>query len=261
MQGAQSKPADATTGRWKERLALAASLPLFLAVWEVVSRSGYINAKLFPPPSEVAVATLAWAHSGQLWIDLAMSASRVSIGLAAGTVVGVVVGIATGRVDVVANLLGPVFQLLRPIPPIAFVPIVILWFGLSELGKYFLVFWGVFFMVWISTHLGVRRVDPGFIRAATMLGTPERRLFREILFPAALPFIFVGIRTAVSIAFYTLVAAELAGTFAGVAYRIDVAQQNLQIGQVMGGLLVLGLVSSIADRAFEALAGRLVWWS
>jgi NitT/TauT family transport system permease protein len=255
------QPTTPRSGRWIDRLVLFASLPLFLFVWELTARSGLVNVRLFPPPSEVAVATWAWAKSGQLWVDLAMSASRIAVGLTCGTVVGVGVGVVTGQIPLVANLLTPIFQLLRPIPPIAFVPIVILWFGLSELGKYFLVFWGVFFTVWVAAHLGVQRVDPHYLRAARMLGTPERRLFREILLPAALPVIFVGIRTAVSIAFYTLVAAELAGTFAGVAYRIDVAQQNLQIGQVMGGLLILGLISSLADRTFEAISRRLVWWN
>lgn len=244
-----------------ERLALVLSLPLFFGLWEIVARSGIVNQRLFPPPTEVAVATLAWAQSGQLWLDLAMSVSRVAVGFLAGTLLGVLIGVLSGRNRLVANLLTPVFQLLRPIPPIAFVPIVILWFGLSELGKYFLVFWGVFFTVWLSAHLGVQRVDANYIRAAKMLGTPESRMLREILLPGALPYIFVGIRTAVSVSFYTLVAAELAGTFAGVAYRIDVSQQNMQIGQVMGGLLVLGLISAAADRGFSMLSRRLVWWS
>lgn len=252
---------QASGARWQDRVVLLASLPLFFSLWELVSRSEVVNARLFPPPTDVVIATWHWARSGQLWIDLGMSVSRIVVGLSTGTVAGVLVGLATGQVRLVANLLTPIFQMLRPIPPIAFVPIVILWFGLSELGKYFLVFWGVFFTVWMAAHLGVRRVDPHYLRAARMLGTPEYRLFREILLPAALPVIFIGIRTAVSIAFYTLVAAELAGTFAGIAYRIDVAQQNLQIGQVMGGLLLLGLFSSLADRLFDLVSRRLVWWT
>jgi len=158
------------------------------------------------------------------------------------------------------SLFSPLFHLLRPIPPIAFIPIVILWFGLSETGKFFLVFWGVFFTVWLSTHLGVQKVDNGMIRAALVLGTPPRKLLREVVFFGALPYIVVGLRTAVSISFYTLVAAELAGTFVGIVYRIEIAQQNLQTGQVMGGLVVLGAISFIADRAFAALSQRLVWW-
>ncbi len=256
--------ARARAARRRERLrrALATlSIPLFLGLWETVSRSGAVNAILFPPPSAVASALVAWARSGQLWIDFLMSLSRVVVGFSAGALAGAAVGVVTGRYAMASALLTPLFQLLRPIPPIAFVPIVILWFGLGELGKYFLVFWGVFFTVWIAAHLGVQRVDERLVRAARSLGTPERRMLPEVLLPGALPYIFVGLRTAVSISFYTLVAAELAGTFAGLAYRIDIAQHNLRMTQMMGGLVVLGAISATADRLFGMAARRLVWWS
>ncbi len=201
-----------------------------------------------------------WIKSGEFVIDLAVSVYRVVIGFVGGATFGVVFGILTGRYPLFSSLFSPLFHMLRPIPPIAFVPIVILWFGLSETGKLFLIFWGVFFTVWLSTHLGVQKVDGGLIRAALALGTPQRKLLREIIFPGALPYIIVGLRTAVGISFYTLVAAELAGTFAGIFYRINIAEQNLQTGQVMGGLVVLGALSFIADRAFAALAQKVVWW-
>lgn len=248
-------------GEMLNRLALAGSIPFFFGLWELVSRSGIVNIVLFPPPSTVAAAIVEWTASGQLFIDFGMSVSRVVVGFLAGAAAGIVIGVLTGRHQLVSSFLGPVFQLLRPIPPIAFVPIVILWFGLGELGKYFLVFWGVFFTVWVSAHLGVQRVDERLIRAARVLGTPENRMLSEVLFPGALPYIFVGLRTSVSISFYTLVAAELAGTFAGLAYRIDIAQQNLQMGQMLGGLVMLGLISAIADKLFSLLSSKVVWWT
>lgn len=236
------------------------SVPIFLGLWEIVSRSGIVNIVLFPPPSVVAVAMVEWIKSGQFAIDFAVSVYRVVIGFVGGAVFGIIFGVLTGRYPLFSSLFSPLFHLLRPIPPIAFVPIVILWFGLSEAGKFFLVFWGVFFTVWLSAHLGVQKVDGGLIRAAMVLGTPQRKLLREVIFPGALPYIIVGLRTAVGISFYTLVAAELAGTFAGIVYRIDIAEQNLQTGQVMGGLVVLGALSFAADRAFASLAQRVVWW-
>ncbi len=181
-------------------------------------------------------------------------------GFTIGSTCGIVMGVLTGRVPFFASLFGPTLQILRPIPPIAFVSVVILWFGIAESGKIFLIFWSVFFMVWLSTHLGVQKVDPGLIRAAQMLGTPRLRLLTEIVFLGALPYIVVGLRTAVGISFYTLVAAELAGAFSGVFYRISLAQENMQTGQVFGGLVVLGAISFLADRSFAALAARLVWW-
>ncbi|HZG37755.1 MAG TPA: ABC transporter permease [Nodosilinea sp.] len=243
-----------------DRLTLMLSIPIFLVIWEAISRSEIVNSVLFPPPSLVAVALYKWAVDGSLFLDLGMSISRVVIGFISGALAGILIGILTGRYRFFSNLLTPLFQLLRPIPPIAFVPIVILWFGLSELGKWFLIFWGVFFTVWIAAHLGVQKVDETLIRAAQCLGTPDKKMLRQVLLPASMPYIFIGLRTAVSISFYTLVAAELAGTFSGIAYRIDIAQQNLQVGQTIGGLIILGIISAVADKGFGALSKRLVWW-
>ena len=238
----------------------ALSIPLFLAAWEVIARSGIVNMVLFPPPSIVAVAVLEWVRSGQFFSDFGASLYRVVTGFTLGAIAGVVLGVLTGQFPLVSSLLSPIFHILRPIPPIAFIPIVILWFGLSEAGKLFLVFWGVFFTVWLSAHIGVQKVDRGLIRAALMLGTPRRQMLQEIVLLGALPYIVVGLRTAVSISFYTLVAAELAGAFSGIVYRIEIAQQNLQTGQVMGGLAALGLMSFVADRMFATVAERTVWW-
>lgn len=247
-------------GRRVNALAGLLSIPLFLLVWQLVAEARLVNAALFPSPVEVARAAAEWVANGDFVADVSASLRRVSIGYVAGAVLGVAIGLLTGRSAFCASLLGPIFQILRPIPPIAFVPIVILWFGLSESGKIFLIVWGVFFTVWLSTHLGVQKVDLGLVRAAQMLGTPRRRLLLEIVLLSAMPYIVVGLRTAVGISFYTLVAAELAGAFAGVFYRVQLAQQNMQTGQVFAGLAALGLISFLADRGFAALAHRLVWW-
>jgi ABC-type nitrate/sulfonate/bicarbonate transport system permease component len=251
---------DRTLAKRINTAASILSIPLFLMVWELISLSGMVNDILFPPPTTVALALRDWIASGDFTADLAASFARVITGFTIGALSGIVMGILTGRVAFFASLFGPIFQVLRPIPPIAFVSVVILWFGVAESGKIFLIVWGVFFMVWLSTHLGVQKVDPGLIRAAQMLGTPPFRLLTEIIFLGALPYIVVGLRSAVGISFYTLVAAELAGAFSGVFYRISLAQQNMQTGQVLGGLVVLGFISFLADRAFAVLSARVVWW-
>src|SRR6202163_483249 len=253
--------APRATTRWIEALALWVSIPLFLGAWQIASTAGLVKEVLFPPPAKVAVAVWHELMNGTLLLDLGMSVTRAVIGFASGAAVAIMVGLLTGRYQVISNLLAPIFQLLRPIPPIAFVPIVILWFGLSEWGKWFLVFWGVFFTVWVATHLGVQRADPALIRAARSLGTPDRLLIRDVILPSALPTIFVGLRTPRRMSFYTLVAAELAGAAAGLAYRIDLAHQNMQTGQMLGGLVMLGIVSAAADRGFALLSHRFVWWS
>lgn len=244
-----------------ERLARWASLPVLLLVWEAVVRAGTVNAVLFPPPSAVAVAMWDYGRTGGLWTDLGWSLSRVAVGYLAGAAAAIALGVLTGSNQIAAAFFSPIFQMLRPIPPIAFVPIVIVWFGLTELGKWFLVFWGVFFTVWLSVHLGVQRVNPTLLRAARCLGAPRRMMLLEVLLPGALPYIFMGLRTAIGVSFYTLVAAELAGAFAGIAYRLEVTQQNMQIGHMMAGLVLLGLISATADRLFGLFSARVVHWS
>src|SRR5256885_4747043 len=148
----------------------ALSIPLFIVAWEVVARSGVVNSVLFTPPSVVAVAVLEWVRSGQFFSDLGASLYRVVTGFVLGATLGIVLGVLTGQFPLVSSLLSPLFHILRPIPPIAFVPIVILWFGLSEAGKLFLVVWGVFFTVWLATHIGVQKVDRGLLRAPLIVG-------------------------------------------------------------------------------------------
>jgi ABC-type nitrate/sulfonate/bicarbonate transport system permease component len=192
--------------------------------------------------------------------DIAWSVSRVVAGYLTGAVAGIIAGLLMARFELVNNLLSPTLQTLRPIPPIAIVPLTIIWFGLTEGAKYFLIAWGVFFVVWISTYMGVQRINPLLIRAAQSLGVPERKMLREVIFPGALPYIAVGLRTSVTIAFYSLVAAEVAGAFAGIAYRVNVSHQNMQTALMIGSLFMLGLVSAIADWAFNAAARRVVFW-
>lgn len=248
------------SARAGEFVARLVSIPLFLLLWEAVVRAGAVNAVLFPPPSVVAVSMFDYAKSGELVPDLGWSLSRVSVGYFAGAIAGIAIGVLTGGSRILSAFFSPVFQMLRPIPPIAFVPIVIVWFGLTEWGKWFLIFWGVFFTVWLSTHLGVQRVNQTLIRAAQSLGARKRHLLTEVMLPDALPYIFMGLRTAIGISFYTLVAAELAGAYAGIAYRLEVTQQNMQIGHMIAGLIILGLISSIADRLFGVFSTKVVHW-
>jgi ABC-type nitrate/sulfonate/bicarbonate transport system permease component len=242
------------------RATLYLSLPAFVLVWYLVSTSGLVNRVLTPAPTDVLQAVVLTVQNGTMLADVAWSVSRVAAGYLIGAVAGVIAGLLTARFELINNLLSPTLQALRPIPPIAIVPLTIIWFGLTEGAKYFLVAWGVFFVVWISTYMGVQRINPLLIRAAQSLGVPERKMLREVIFPGALPYIAVGLRTSVTIAFYSLVAAEVAGAFAGIAYRVNVSHQNMQTALMIGSLFMLGLVAAIADLAFNAAARRVVFW-
>ena len=258
-----TRTATLTSSRWKEvglRLALYLSLPGFLLLWQLVSTSGAVNRILTPAPTDVVTAITRAMRDGTLLVDVGWSVTRVIAGYAVGAALGIVTGLLTARFKLIDNLLSPTLQTLRPIPPIAIVPLTIIWFGLTEGAKYFLIAWGVFFVLWIATYMGVRRINPLLIRAAQSLGVPEKKMLREVIFPGALPYIAVGLRTSVTIAFYSLVAAEVAGAFAGIAYRVNVSHQNMQTSLMIGSLLVLGLISAAADYAFNIVARRVVFW-
>ena len=242
------------------RASLYLSFPAFILLWQLLSTSGLVNRILTPAPGDVVHAIVTGLGNGMVLLDIAWSVSRVVVGYLLGAVLGVLAGLLTARYDFVNNLLSPTLQALRPIPPIAIVPLTIIWFGLSEGAKYFLIAWGVFFVVWISTFMGVQRINPLLIQAAQSLGVPSRRMLREVIFPGALPFIAVGLRTSVTIAFYSLVAAEVAGAFAGIAYRVNIAHQNMQTGLMIGSLFVLGAISAAADYGFNKIARRVVFW-
>lgn len=237
------------------------SLPLLVLAWQLICSAQWVNPLLFPPPLAVFHALADYLYSGDGWLDLGWSLLRVVVGYCLGALVGVAMGLLTGTRPVINGLCTPIFQVLRPIPPIAFVPLVVLWFGLGEGGKFFLVFWGVFFTVWLATHVGVQRVNVHLLQAAQSLRAPQRAMLWTVQLPATLPSIFLGLRTAVSIAFYTLVAAELAGAYAGLAYRLEITQQNMQVPYTLAGLVMLGVISACADRLFQWASTRIVHWS
>lgn len=233
------------------RLALnTLSIVSLFVSWEIVAISGYFNSALFPTPIRVASDLAHMMVGQQLWADIYVSSNRLFVGFMAGALLGLISGLLTGRYMVLEYLISPIFQMLRPIPPISFVPIAILWFGLGEFSKYFLIVWGVFFPVWFNTHLGVKRVDQTLVRAALCLGENKLTMLATVILPAALPQILAGLRTSIAVSFYCLVAAEIAGAYSGVAYRIDIAHLNFQTGRMFAGLVVLGIMSALSDGFF-----------
>ncbi len=167
----------------------------------------------------------------------------------------------TGRYTIFRLTLGQIAQILRPLPPVALVPFAILWFKLGEASKYFLVFWGVFFPVWLNTHLGILAVDKHYLWAAQSMGAKGKTILFEILLPAASPAIVAGLRVAIGIAFYCLIAAEIAGAFSGVAYRIAISHLTFRVDRMVANLIVLGLMSVVVDRSLTWLLFKLMPWT
>jgi len=229
-------------------------------LWEALARSGLFNINLFPPPSVVFLSTKELILNGYLIRDIGYSVMRALAGFGLGSFLGIGIGILTGRLKLFNRALMPLIQLLRPIPPIAFVALALVWFGLGEPSKIFLVTWGVFFPVWINTYLGVTKVDPTYLNAAKCLGAKESTIVREIVIPATLPLIIAGMRVGVAIAFLNLVAAEMAGAYVGLGFRVEFSHMIFRVDHMIVCIIFLGILGACSDKGFAWLVEKLFPW-
>jgi ABC-type nitrate/sulfonate/bicarbonate transport system permease component len=231
-----------------------------LAAWQIgVEFLGTSNT-LYPTPMGVVQTFWLDITSGLVLQDLLWSLTRATVGFALGSALGIVLGILTARSRVIEKTIGLLIDILRPIPPIAIVPLFVLWFGLGEFPKYGLILVGVIPPVWLSTHLGLVGVKRTYIWTAQSLGVNDRKMITEIMLPAAMPLILAGLRTALGIAFYCLVAAEMAGAFFGLAYRIELANLYFRVDRMLEYLAVLGLAFLACQSVFTLACHRLFPW-
>ena len=236
------------------------SIFFVLVVWQLAHFLGFTNRNLFPGPFEVAAASVKLFYDGVLLKDLQTSVSRAAVGFGLGATLGVLAGILTARVAIVRLAVYPFFNILRPIPAIALVPIAIVWFGIGEDSKYFVIAYTVFLAVWLATHHGMEHVPETYIRASRSLGAPLWREFFEVVVPAAAPHIFAGLRFGAALAFLSLVAAELTGSSAGIGYRLEEARQYFQVDRMFVGLIQLGILGALLDAFFVYASRRIVHW-
>lgn len=232
-----------------------------LLLWEGFSRSGAINIQLFPPPSTVSVAFVKLLGDLSILQDTAYSIVRAVIGFILGAGLGILTGVLSGSFNSMRLMLVPLIQVFRPIPSISLVPLAIVWFGLGEPSKIFLVTWGVFFPVWINTFLGVTRVEPMYVCAAKSLGASDRTIMLKVTLPAAFPLIMGGMRVGVALAFLNLVAAEMAGAYVGLGFRIEYSHMVYRIDEMLVAIVLLGVLGALSDKGFAALVGKLLPWS
>lgn len=241
-------------------LRLIIPVALFLLAWEGIAHLGWKDPALFPPPSRCVLALWQWAISGELWVDAGASCWRLVAGLVAGAFLAIPLGLLTGRSKVVAETVTPLIQMFRPIPPVAIIPLVIVWFGIGEFAKIIAIAFAVFFPVWLNTHLGAQQISPKFLWSASTLTSSKITIFRKVVFPASLPFIVAGMRTGIAVAFVMVFVAELAGASNGVGYRIAIAQLSYRIDRMIAGLAFLGASGALADFVFAKAALKRYPW-
>lgn len=233
-------------------------LILFLALWEAGVRM--FDLRLVPAPSAVGSAMWDLIERGQLQEHTIASVRRALGGFVLAGAAAIVVGMITGRIKVFRLLFEPMIQLFRPIPAIAWVPFSILWFGVGELPKIFVIFIGVFFPVWVNVHLGARGIDKRYIEVAENLDIRGVEQFWRVVLPGTLPHIVSGLRIGFAIAFILLVAAELTGTSVGLGALISISHINFRVDRMVVGMLSLGVLGALADWLFSRGVRRISYW-
>jgi NitT/TauT family transport system permease protein len=250
---------------------------VLLIVWECLSRAGVMTPQILPAPSRVllrwygylkpfkpydpaAGSRLLWLVSGELPSDAISSLYRVVAGFLIGTVLALPLGLAMGASKAAYSYLNPVLQVLRPIPPIAYIPLAILWFGLGNPPAFFLISLGAFFPVLMNTVAGVRSVDDIYVRAARNLGADRRTLFFRVILPAATPHIMTGIRVGFGVAFIVVIVAEMIAVNNGLGYRILEAREFFWSDKIIAGMITIGLLGLAIDTALARVSDYLLRW-
>jgi sulfonate transport system permease protein len=227
-------------------------VPLGLVVaWQLASSFGALSTRVLPAPSEVLKAAWALAVSGELWTHVKVSAIRALAGL---------LGLLTGSLRTAETLLDSTFQMLRNIPALALIPLVILWFGIDESAKLFLISVSVFFPIYLNTFHGIRNVDPGLIEMGRTYGLTRWQLYRQIILPGALSSILVGLRFSLGLMWVILIVAETISAQAGIGYLTMNAREFLQTDVVLVGILLYALLGKLADVFARALERYWLRW-
>ncbi|WP_396330404.1 aliphatic sulfonate ABC transporter permease SsuC [Burkholderia anthina] len=218
-----------------------------LVAWEVGARVGWLSTRVLPEP--VAVVRAAWSlvTSGEMWANVKVSTWRALFGFVIGGGVGLALGLATGLSKAAEVALDSTIQMIRNIPALAMIPLVILWFGIDEKAKLFLVALGVFFPVYINTYHGIRSVDANLIEMAKSYGVRGFALYRDVILPGALPSILVGVRFALGLMWVMLIVAETISAQSGIGYMTMNAREFLQTDVVVVGILLYAVLGKLAD--------------
>ncbi|MGG2398020.1 taurine ABC transporter permease TauC [Pseudomonas sp. SH1-B] len=240
------------------------SIASLLWLWWAVTTAGLIEPLFLPSPQ--AVLARGWQLLGEgymnasLWQHLGASLGRIGLGLLAAVLTAVPLGIAIGRHRIARGIFDPLIEFYRPIPPLAYLPLIVIWCGIGELSKVLLIYLAIFAPVAIATATGVRNVDPAKLRAAQSLGATPAQLVRHVILPSALPDILTGIRIGLGVGWSTLVAAELIAATEGLGFMVQSAAQFLVTDVVILGILVIALIAFALEMGLRALQRKLVPW-
>ncbi len=251
---------NAAMSKLKQILPAATVIAILIAMWWLVIVVSH--SAIFPTPWQVVTGTLELARDGTLWSDIGASLMRVGAGFLLAVSIAVPLGLWMGWVKGAFSTLNPIFQILRPISPIAWIPIAILWFGVGDASPIFLIFMSSVFPMVVQTTAGVHTVERRYLRAAENFGVSRYTLFSRVIIPAVLPQIIVGMRIGLGVAWLVVVAAEMIALRSGLGYLIiDSRNAGNRYDLVIGGMVIIGLIGLSLDGAMRLMEGlRLVKW-
>ena len=256
-----SQSASGVTLRRQARIARFALLPVLLIVaWQIATYLEAYPQALFPQPLRVLDAAHRLILSGELFVHLGDSLRRIAIANLVSIAVAVPLGLLMGRYRVFEEIADGVLNLIRPIPPLAWIPLAILWFGLGEKAVVFITLISAFFAILLNTIAGVHRVDKSLVRAALSLGANQAAVLRYVVLPSTLPHIFTGIRIALGVSWMSIVAAELVAASSGLGFMISYYRELLRSDLILVGMLTIGIVGFLMDRALLLLERQLLPW-
>jgi ABC-type nitrate/sulfonate/bicarbonate transport system permease component len=231
----------------------------FLAVWAVASLVLH-NPILLPSPAAAAQSLVQLARHGVIWTDIAASLKRVLTGFGFASALAVPLGLALAYFKTARQIVVPVITLLRPIPPIAWIPLAILWFGLGDKPGFFITGLAAFFPIFINVFSGGLSVESEHLHAARCLGAKRWALLRWVYLPSALPLIWTGLRIGLGQAWMAVVTAELIAAHSGLGFFIQASRTNLETANVLVGMLVIGVVGSLMTALLGASERFVLPW-
>lgn len=236
----------------------------FLTIWELVSR--FTKASMFlPPASKIVVeffksfAVPIGKHTMSAHIGISLY--RVMVSFLIATVTGIALGVTMGYSKTVEAIFKPIFEFIRPIPPLAWIPMAILWFGLGDSSKFFIIFLGCFTFITVNTYDGTKNVDQTLIGAARMLGASERQVFTKIVLPSSIPYIFAGLQIAITAGWSAVVGAEMIRSDEGVGWLIVMGMTSGNTVQIMVGMLAIGIIGYLLATSVAGLERRMCAWN
>ena len=238
----------------KNILAPLAVLVALIACWWVIVLQ--TESVIFPTPLQVVTGTMELVADGTLWEHISASLFRVGTGFLSATLVAMPMGLWMGRVEGAYRTLNPIFQILRPISPIAWIPLAILWFGVGNVSPIFLIFIASVFPMIVQTAAGVHTIEKRYLRAADNFGVSRYTLFRQVIIPAVLPEIIVGMRIGLGVAWLVVVAAEMIALRSGLGYLImDSRNAGNRYDLVIASMVIIGVIGLLLDGTMRRLEG------